>query len=64
MGLPPIETADGRIDLIMDVANGKTTDTSHPEQTFFYKAYNISFWTMSHADAVTWLNTQFGTNVK
>ena len=23
MGLPPIETADGRIDLIMDVASGK-----------------------------------------
>jgi hypothetical protein len=64
MGLPPIETADGRIDLIMDVANGKVPATSHPEQTFFYKAYNISYWTMPRADAVTWLNTEFGTNVK
>ena len=64
MGLPPIETADGRIDLIMDIANGKTASTSHPEQTFFYKAYNISYWTMPRADAVNWLNTQFGTNVK
>ena len=64
MGLPPIETADGRIDLIMDVANGKTAGTSHPEQQFFYKAYNISFWTMPRADAVKWLNTEFGTNVK
>jgi len=64
LGLPPIETADGRIDLIMDIANGKTAQVSHPEQTFYYKANNISYWTMPRADAVTWLNTEFGTNVK
>jgi ABC-type sugar transport system substrate-binding protein len=64
MGLPPVETARGRIDLIMDVANGKVPMTSQPAQEFFYKAYNVSFWTMPRADAVTWLNTQFGTNVK
>ena len=64
MGLPPIETARGRIDLIMDVKNGKVPPTSQPAQEFFYKAYNISFWTMPRADAVQWLNTQFGTNVK
>jgi ABC-type sugar transport system substrate-binding protein len=64
MGLPPVETARGRIDLIMDVKNGKTKPTSQPAQEFFYKAYNISFWTMPRADAVIWLNSQFGTNVK
>jgi ABC-type sugar transport system substrate-binding protein len=64
MGLPPIETGRGRIDLIMDIKNGKVKPTSQPAQEFFYKAYNISFWTMKRADAVTWLNTQFGTNVK
>jgi ABC-type sugar transport system substrate-binding protein len=64
MGLPPIETADGRIDLIMDVASGKVPMTSQPAQEFFYKAYNISFWTMQRADAVTWMNTEFGTNIK
>ncbi len=64
MGLPPIETADGRIDLIMDVASGKVPQVSQPPQEFFYKAYNISFWTMPRADAVTWLNDQFGTNVQ
>ena len=64
MGLPPVETADGRIDLIMDVANGKVAPTSQPEQEFFYKAYNISYWTMPGADAATWLNTEFGTNVQ
>ena len=64
MGLPPVETADGRIDLIMDIASGKVKSASHPEEQFFYKAYNISYWTMPGADAAKWLNTEFGTNVK
>ena len=63
MGLPPIETSHGRIDLIMDVASGKTPMTSQPAQEFFYKAYNVSFWTMAREDAVKWLNEQFGTSV-
>ena len=64
MGLPPIETSHGRIDLIMDIANGKVAPTSQPAEEFFYKAYNMSFWTMSQADAANWLNTQFGTNIE
>jgi ABC-type sugar transport system substrate-binding protein len=64
MGLPPKETARGRIDLIMDVKSGKVKPTSQPHKEFFYKAYNISYWTMSRANAVKWLNDQFGTNVK
>ena len=63
MGLPPKETARGRIDLIMDVKNGKVQPTSQPAVENFYKAYDISFWTMPRADAVKWLNDQFGTNV-
>jgi ribose transport system substrate-binding protein len=64
MGLPPLETSHGRIDLIMDVASGKVKPTSQPAEEFFYKAYNVSFWTMPRADAVKWLNEQFGTNVE
>jgi ABC-type sugar transport system substrate-binding protein len=64
MGLPPIETSHGRIDLIMDVASGKVKPTSQPAEEFFYKAYNISYWTMPREDAVKWLNDQFGTNVE
>ncbi len=41
MGLPPKETARGRIDLIMDVAAGKTPMTSQPAKEFFYKAYDL-----------------------
>ncbi len=64
MGLPPKETARGRIDLIMDIKSGKTKMTSQPGEEFFYKTYNISFWTMPRAEAVKWLNDQFGTNVQ
>src|SRR5512138_2553809 len=64
MGLPPVETARGRIDLIFDIAAGKVEPTSQPAKEFFYKAYNVSFWTMPEADAVEWLNTQFGTNLE
>jgi ABC-type sugar transport system substrate-binding protein len=64
MGLPPLETSHGRIDLIMDVASGKVDPTSQPAEEFFYKAYNVSFWTMPYEDAVQWLNEQFGTNLE
>jgi hypothetical protein len=64
MGLPPIETGRGRIDLIMDVAQGKTPMTSDPAKEQFYKAYDINYYTMPQADAAQWLNTQFGTNLK
>ena len=63
MGLPPIETGRGRIDLIMDVASGKVPrPRSRPRK--FYKAYDISYWTMPQADAAAWLNEQFGTNIQ
>lgn len=64
MGLPPVETARGRIDLIMDVINGDVSGTSQPAQEYFYTTYNISFWTMPEADAIEWLNGQFGTNIQ
>lgn len=60
MGLPPVETARGRIDLIMDVINGKVDSTSSTAEEFFYKAYTISYWSMDQADAKSWLDAQFG----
>jgi hypothetical protein len=60
MGLPPVETARGRIDLIMDVVNGKVAASSDPAEEFFYKAYTISFWTLPKDDAKKWLTAQFG----
>ena len=59
MGLPPIETAQGRIDLIMDVVNGDVAPSSQPAEEFFYRAYEISFWDFTEGDASTWLEDQF-----
>ena len=64
MGLPPVETARGRIDLLFDIKNKKTAQVSQPAKEFFYKAYTISYWTMPRADSVNWLNAQFGTKLK
>jgi len=64
MGLPPVETAQGRIDLIMDIAKGDVAPTNDPAEEYFYKAYNVSYWTMAQEDAAAWLNDQFGTNIE
>jgi ABC-type sugar transport system substrate-binding protein len=60
MGLPPVETARGRIDLIMDVINGDVESTSDPAVEKFYPAYTVSYWTMPEAEAAQWLEDQFG----
>lgn len=60
MGLPPVETARGRVDLVMDVINGKVNPSTSPAKEFFYKAYTISYWTMDKPDAQKWLSDQFG----
>ncbi|MEQ9689755.1 MAG: hypothetical protein RLO48_08500, partial [Bauldia litoralis] len=60
MGLPPIETAQGRIDLIMDVVDGKVAASSDPAEEHFYKAYTVSYWSMPKEEAEAWLAAQFG----
>lgn len=59
MGLPPIETARGRIDLVMDVINNKVAPRSDEAQEFFYDAYTISYWSMPKPEAEQWLKNQF-----
>ena len=56
----PIETARGRIDLIMDVASGAVPQKSDPAEEKFYKAYTVSYWTMPQEEAQQWLDAQFG----
>ena len=60
MGLPPVETAQGRIDLIMDVIKGDVAKQTDPAKEYFYKAYTISYWSMEKDQAKSWLATQFG----
>jgi ABC-type sugar transport system substrate-binding protein len=64
LGLPPIETGQGRIELMMDVKNGLVDQVTQPAKEYFFKAYTISAYSMPRADAVKWLNSQFGTKLK
>jgi len=64
MGLPPLETSHGRIDNLFAIYNGEIPQVSDIAPEAFAKAYNVSFWTMTRDDAVSWLNTQFGTSVE
>lgn len=63
MGLPPVETAKARIDNLFAIRNGEIEQVGATEVETFAKAYNISFWTMPRAEAVDWLNVQFGANI-
>lgn len=60
MGLPPIETAQTRIDNLFAIKNGEIKQVESPASETFAKAYNMSFWTMTEADAQAWLDIQFG----
>jgi ABC-type sugar transport system substrate-binding protein len=64
LGLPPIETGQGRIELMMDVKNKLVDQVTQPAKEFFFKAYNISYYSMPRAETVKWLNSQFGTKLK
>ena len=64
MGLPPMETARGRIDLIMDVASGKVPMTSQPAQESSTRRTTSPTGPCRRPRPCQWLNAQFGTNLK
>lgn len=64
MGLPPIETGRARIDNLFEIRNGAIEQKGDTEKEFFAKAYTISYFAMDRAEAVKWLNTQFGISVQ
>lgn len=64
MGLPPIETAQARIDNLFAIRDGKIKQQETPFNLTFAKAYTISFWTMTKDESVKWLNEQFGANIQ
>jgi len=60
LALPPIETGDTRIDVLMDIINGKIKQIESTEKEYIAKAYQMSFYSTTRADALGWLNKQFG----
>ncbi len=64
LALPPIETGDTRIDVLMDLINKKIQQVESAEKEYMAKAYLMSFYSMKRADSVEWLNKQFGLSLK
>ena len=62
MGLPPIQTGQGRIDNLFAIKNGKIDQIAKNgiSQEDFKDTFNISYWTMKKSDAEAWLKEQFG----
>jgi len=63
MGLPPKETAIARVDLMMDVYEGRVDQLDENAETIFVPNSLIGYWTQdSVEEAVAWYNEQFGEN--
>lgn len=60
LGLPPIETGATRIDVLVDLIDGTIPQVGDTETEYLAKGYFMSGYDMTHAEAVEWLNTQFG----
>ncbi len=62
MGLPPIQTGQGRIDNLFAIKNGEIDQiaASGVSKEDFKETFNISYWTMEEAAAEKWLGEQFG----
>ena len=60
MGLPPIQTGQGRIDNLFAIKNGKIDQiaANGVSEEDFKETFTISYWTMTEADAAEWLEVQ------
>lgn len=60
LGLPPIETAHTRIDVLVQLMKGEIPQVGDTETEYLAKGYFMSGYTTTRADDVAWLNSQFG----
>ncbi|MDA3958410.1 substrate-binding domain-containing protein [Oceanispirochaeta sp.] len=62
MGLPPVQTGQGRIDNLFAIKNGKIDQIAANgiSEEDFKESFTISYWTMKKSDAEAWLKEQFG----
>jgi ABC-type sugar transport system substrate-binding protein len=63
LGLPPIQTSEKIIDVIVGIYLGEIPQFSQPAQELFGDVYPVDFYKLQLADVITWYNTQFGTTL-
>lgn len=64
LALPPIETGRTRIDVLMDLINGKIKQVDTIEKEYIAKAFLMSYYSTTREADITWLNSQFGLNLE
>jgi hypothetical protein len=62
LGLPPIQTSETIIDMIVGVYLGEIDQISQPAEEIFGAVYPVDFYNVSLADTIAWYNEQFGTS--
>jgi len=62
LGLPPIQTSETIIDMIVGVYLGEIAQVSSPAEEIFGAVYPVDFYKVSLEDTIAWYNEQFGTS--
>lgn len=63
LGLPPIQTSEKIIDIIVGVYLGEIAQVSSPAEELFGDVYPVDFYKLKLADVIAWYNQQFGTSL-
>ena len=63
LGLPPIQTSEKIIDIIVGIYLGEIPQKSVPAEELFGEVYPVDYYKLKLADVITWYNTQFGTSL-
>ena len=63
LGLPPIQTSEKIIDIIVGVYLGEIPQISQPAEEIFGEVYPVDYYKLKLADVISWYNTQFGTSL-
>jgi len=63
LGLPPIQTSEKIIDIIVGVYLGEIPQISQPAEELFGDVYPVDFYKLTLPEVIDWYNTQFGTSL-
>ncbi len=63
LGLPPIQTSEKIIDIIVGVYRGEIAQISDPAEELFGDVFVVDYYNIKLPEVITWYNEQFGTSL-
>ena len=63
LGLPPIQTSEKIIDMVVGIYLGEIKQISQPAEEQFGEVYPVDYYKLKLSEVITWYNTQFGTSL-